>query len=131
MNYFKLRQEDDGSFFFAMDLGSDGTLRSVFWADGRSRCAYLQLCDVLVFDVTYKTNKFRMPFAPFTGVNQHLQSILFGGPLLEDETTEMFVWLFSQFRRCMFNRPPTAIIKDQDAAICKVARKNVCRLLLD
>lgn len=48
-----------------------------------------------------------------------MQSILFGGALLEDETTETFVWLFSQFRRYMFDRPPTAIITDQDAAICK------------
>lgn len=36
------------------------------------------------FDVTYKT-KFRMSFAQFIGVNQHLQSILFECALLEDE----------------------------------------------
>lgn len=60
------------------------------------------------FDVTYKNSKFKMPFALFTGVNHHLQSSLFGGALLEDATTETFVWLFSQFRRCMFERPPYA-----------------------
>ncbi|KAK3041293.1 hypothetical protein RJ639_001395 [Escallonia herrerae] len=31
----------DGAHFFAMDLANDGSLRSVFWADGRSREAYL------------------------------------------------------------------------------------------
>lgn len=71
VRYFQRRQQKDGSFYFALDLG-DGTLRSVFWADGKSRAVYLQFCDVLVFDLTYKTNKFRMPFAPFIGVNQHL-----------------------------------------------------------
>ncbi|XP_074327979.1 protein FAR-RED IMPAIRED RESPONSE 1-like [Apium graveolens] len=34
--------------------------------------------DVVVFDVTYKTNSFSLPFAPFTGVNHHWQSTLFG-----------------------------------------------------
>lgn len=59
----------DGSHYFSIDLGNDGTLRSVFWEDGRARVAYLQFSDVLVIDVTHKTNKFKMPFAPFTGVN--------------------------------------------------------------
>lgn len=67
--------------------------------------------------VTYKTNMFRMPFAPFTCVNHHLQSILFRGALLENKTTEILVWLFIQFSRCMFDEPPTTIITDQDAAI--------------
>lgn len=44
-----LEQEEDNSFYFAMDLGDDGTLRNVFWADGRARVAYLQFFDVLVF----------------------------------------------------------------------------------
>lgn len=67
----------------------------------------------------YKSNKFRMTFAPFTDLNQHMQSILLGDALLEDETTKTFVWLFYQFRRCMFNKLPNAIITDHDAAICK------------
>lgn len=39
----------------------------------------MQFCDVLVFDATYKTNKFRMPFALFTGVKHYFQSRLFEG----------------------------------------------------
>ena len=34
--------------------------------------------DVVVFDMTYITNKFKIPFAPFVGVNHHGKSILFG-----------------------------------------------------
>lgn len=30
IKYFKQREEDDGSFFFSMDVGDDGALRSVF-----------------------------------------------------------------------------------------------------
>ncbi|XP_061342039.1 protein FAR1-RELATED SEQUENCE 5-like [Gastrolobium bilobum] len=101
----------------------DGTLRSVFWADGRSRAAYVQFGDVLVFDVTYQTNKFKFPFAPFVGVNHHGQSILFAAALLEDETEATFTWLFEQFLECMFDKSPIAIITDQDKAIGKAIAK--------
>ncbi|KAK3021760.1 hypothetical protein RJ639_045703 [Escallonia herrerae] len=90
IKHFQEKAVLDGAHFFAIDLASDESLRSVFWADGRSKEAYLQFGDVLVFDVTYKTNKFRMPFTPFVGVNHHRQSILFGGTLLEDEKEETF-----------------------------------------
>ncbi|KAK2979932.1 hypothetical protein RJ640_007075 [Escallonia rubra] len=114
----------DGAHFFAMDLASDGPLRSVFWADGRSREAYSQFGDVLVFNVTYKTNKFRMQFAPFIRVNHHRQFILFGGALLEDEKDETFTCLSEQFLNCMFNKSPNVIITEQHGAM-RNAIKNV------
>lgn len=52
-----------------MVLDNHGSLRSVFWIDARSRVTYSIFDYVLVFDVTYKTNKFRIIFAPFTDVN--------------------------------------------------------------
>nr|GEX72087.1 protein FAR1-related sequence 5-like [Tanacetum cinerariifolium] len=64
---------------------------------GRSRTSYCQFGDVVVFDVTYRTNKFSFPFAPFVGVNHHGLSILLGVALLENETKKMFKWLFEQF----------------------------------
>ncbi|XP_023747715.1 protein FAR1-RELATED SEQUENCE 3-like [Lactuca sativa] len=80
----------DNDQYFVLDLSDDGYPRNIFWADGRSRDAYTKFIDVVVFDVTYMTNKFKMPFAPFTGVNHHGQSILFGGVLLENEKEEIF-----------------------------------------
>ncbi|XP_047312819.1 protein FAR1-RELATED SEQUENCE 5-like [Impatiens glandulifera] len=64
-----------------------------------------------------------MPFAPFVGVNHHYQSILFGGALLKDEKGDTFVWLFTQFLRCMFNKHPISIITDQDSAICNPVKR--------
>lgn len=69
--YFKSKQEDDESHYFTMDLDNDERSRSVFWADGRLRLVYSMFQDVLVLDVTYKTNKFRIPFVPCTDVNHH------------------------------------------------------------
>lgn len=120
MKYFKQRHENDDSYFFVMNLGDDGTLHSVLLTDWGALFAYVQFCYVLFFHVTYKTNKFRMSLSQFSGINQQMQSNLFGDALLKDETTKTFVWLFSQFRMCMFGRPLNAIILDQDATIYKV-----------
>ncbi|XP_077215974.1 protein FAR1-RELATED SEQUENCE 5-like [Tasmannia lanceolata] len=100
-----------------MELDVDGNLRSMFWADSRAREAYLKFCNVIVFDVTYKTNRYRMPFAPFTGVNHHRQSTLFGCALLADEKDETFTWLFKQWLDCMFGKAPGCIITDMDVAM--------------
>ncbi|XP_061340012.1 protein FAR1-RELATED SEQUENCE 5-like [Gastrolobium bilobum] len=123
IKHFQKKSMVDGAFYFDMDLAEDGTLRSVFWADGRSRTAYAHFGEVLVFDVTYKTNKFRFPFAPFVGVNHHGQTILFAAALLEDETEATFTWLFEQFRTCMFDKSHVAIITDQDKAMGKAIAK--------
>ncbi|XP_077225662.1 protein FAR1-RELATED SEQUENCE 5-like [Tasmannia lanceolata] len=98
---FLEKQAEDPNFYFAMEMDDIGNLRSMFWADSRARNAYLTFADVIVFDVTYKTNRFVMPFAPFTGVNHHRQSTLFGCALLADEKEEPFTWLFQQWLKCM------------------------------
>ncbi|XP_019459939.1 PREDICTED: protein FAR1-RELATED SEQUENCE 12-like [Lupinus angustifolius] len=117
LNKFLERQALDYEFFYTFEIDEDNVCRSIFWADGRARNAYLKFCDVIAFDVTYKTNSFLMPFAPFTGVNHHRQSTLSDCDLLADEREEMFVWLFKQWLRCMWDKAPRAIITDQDVAI--------------
>lgn len=76
-----------------MEVDEGNQVRSVFWADNRSRVAYMQFGDVLMFDVTCNTNSFKMSFAPFTNVKHYKQSILFQCALLIDETTSTFIWL--------------------------------------
>nr|XP_043626178.1 protein FAR1-RELATED SEQUENCE 5-like [Erigeron canadensis] len=105
--HFQPKAATDKDCYFAMDLNADGTFRSVFWADGRSRSSFNQFGDVVVFDVTYKTNKFSLPFAPFVGVNHHNQTILFGGALLENETESTFTWLFEHFLKSCFGTSST------------------------
>jgi len=72
---------------------------------------------VVVFDTTYKTNYLNLPFAPFTGVNHHRQSILFGCVFLADEQRDTFVWLFNKWLKCMHEVAPKVIITNQDAQI--------------
>lgn len=72
------KQAQDSQFYYAIEVDENQVCRSIFWADGRARNAYILFNDVVIFDVTYRTNSFSLPFAPFTGVNHHWQSMLFG-----------------------------------------------------
>ncbi|XP_059439636.1 protein FAR1-RELATED SEQUENCE 6-like [Corylus avellana] len=132
-DYFTRMREMNDGFYAVMDLDDDSRLRNVFWADARSRAAYKYFGDVVTFDTTYLTNIYKMPFAPFVGVNHHGQSILFGAGLLSSEDTTTFVWLFETWLKCMNGQAPVAIITDQDkamkSAIAKVfprARHRFC-----
>ena len=93
---FVQKQQADPAFFYAYDLHEDLTLKHLFWADSRSQSSYASFGDVVVFDVTYRTNSVGYPFAPFTGVNHHYQSTLFGCAFLSNEREDSFVWLFQQ-----------------------------------
>nr|GFB96966.1 hypothetical protein [Tanacetum cinerariifolium] len=121
--HFKEKAEKDHDFYFAMHLKEDGTFGSVFWTDGRSRSSYCKFGDIVVFDTTYQTNKFSLPFAPFVGVNHHGQSVLPGAALLENENEITFTWLFKEFLICMHDCPPISIITDQDVAMGKSIAK--------
>ncbi|XP_026450308.1 protein FAR1-RELATED SEQUENCE 5-like [Papaver somniferum] len=85
--------------------------------------SYGQFGEVVFFDTTYRTNKYGMPFAPFTGVNHHYQTIQFGCALLQDETEPTFIWLFHIWIEAMRGQHPSAIITDQDAAMTTAIKK--------
>ncbi|XP_077230225.1 protein FAR1-RELATED SEQUENCE 5-like [Tasmannia lanceolata] len=122
VQHFHQRRAEDPNFYFAMEIDKKGNLGSMFWADSRARNAYLAFSDVIVFDVTYRTNRFQMPFAPFTRVNHHRQSTLFGCGLLADEREETFTWLFEQWLKCIFGKAPGCIITDMDIAMRNAIR---------
>ncbi|XP_071722247.1 protein FAR1-RELATED SEQUENCE 5-like [Rutidosis leptorrhynchoides] len=102
-------QTENSDFFYSIQLDdSDDRMINFFWIDGRSILAYQVFGDVVTFDTTYRTNKYRMPFASFTGLNNHGQSILFGCALLQDETEKSFIWLFKTWLLAMRNKAPVS-----------------------
>jgi hypothetical protein len=123
LSYFKSCQLKNLGFFYAFQMDAEGRLANCFWVDSRSKMAYKYFGDVVTFDPTYLTNKYKMPFVPFTGVNHHQQSILFGCALLWDETIENFFWLLSTWLEAMNGISPKTIITDQDAAISNAVAK--------
>ncbi|KAK8285609.1 hypothetical protein V6Z12_D08G236300 [Gossypium hirsutum] len=117
LDYFKKMQAENPGFFYAIQLDEDNRMANVFWADARSRTAYMHFGDAVKLDTSYRVNQYRVPFAPFTGLNHHGQMILFGCALLFDDSEASFVWLFKTFLTAMNDRRPVSLITDQDRAI--------------
>lgn len=111
----------DPNFIYMYDTSDDGSLKNIFWADGRCREAFRDFGDVISFDTTYLKNRYRMPFCPFIGVNHHGQSILLGCALISGEDTSNYVWLFKTWLACMLGKTPKCILTDQCMAIGKTS----------
>ena len=117
LNYFQKMQCENHGFYYAIQLDDKNHLTNVFWADSRSRAAYNHFGDAVTFDTTYRTNHYQVPIAPFTGINHHGQTVLFGCALLLDESESSFIWLFRTWLSAMNGQPPVSITTDQDRVI--------------
>jgi hypothetical protein len=114
LEYFEKMKAADKDFFCAFDLDDEDRVQHLFWMDGAARRAYKAYNDCLSFDTTFLTNRYKMPCAPFIGINNHGQSIQFGCGFLRDELSDSFVWLFKAFEQCVDGLAPLNIITDQD-----------------
>ncbi|PNT64698.1 hypothetical protein BRADI_4g31777v3 [Brachypodium distachyon] len=117
MDYFRKLQQQDKDFYYKYKLDEEFRVQNIFWVDGAARRAYKHYNDCVSFDTTYMTNIYKMPFAPFIGINNHGQSIQFGCGFLRNELTERFVWLFRTFLEAVDGLVPINIITDQDFAM--------------
>ncbi|XP_020596366.1 protein FAR1-RELATED SEQUENCE 5-like, partial [Phalaenopsis equestris] len=119
LRLFTERQAEDTMFAWDVQIDESGSLLNFFWSDGISRLDYDCFGDVIIFDTSYRLNKYNLCCAPIVGVNHHWQNVLFGVGFLSDETIESFKWLFKTFIRIMDNKHPMTIFTDQDQAMAK------------
>ncbi|XP_043713488.1 protein FAR1-RELATED SEQUENCE 5-like [Telopea speciosissima] len=117
LDYLKRMQTENPAFFYAIHGNGEHSTGNVFWVDANSRMSYKYFGDTVTFDTTYRTNRYRVPFAPFTGLNHHGQPVLFGCALLLNESESSFVWLFETWLAAMYGRRPVSITTDQDRII--------------
>lgn len=113
LDHFMCMQDENPNFFYAIDLNEEQRLRNVFWIDAKGRLDYGNFCDAVFFDITYINNEYKLPFAPFIGVNHHFQFLLFGCALISDESKSTFVWLMRTWFRAMGGRAPRVILTDE------------------
>nr|XP_051202634.1 protein FAR1-RELATED SEQUENCE 5-like [Lolium perenne] len=115
-----------------MSLGAAGMrlfniMRTFISDNGKysmSRQDYADFGDVLVFDSTYKTNRYAMPFIPFVGINNHRRTHLFlHAPLSRTEKEVTYKWLLETFPKAMYQQKPKGIITDGDAAMIAAVGK--------
>ncbi|KAF8409870.1 hypothetical protein HHK36_002388 [Tetracentron sinense] len=124
LDYLKRMHAEDPAFFYDVQGEDDQCMGSIFWADPKARMNYTYFGDTVTFDTTYRSNKYRVPFAPFIGVNHHGQPVLFGCALLLNESEESLMWLFKTWLMAMLGRPPVSITTDYDRMI-RLAIKQV------
>ncbi|CAI9281757.1 unnamed protein product [Lactuca saligna] len=103
----------------------DDVLDCMFWADEMEKAYYAEFGDVISFDATFRTNKYRMVFVPFTAIDHHKKSVTVGSELLSNESIESYSWLLKAFLKTR-GKEPTLVLTDQDAAIKQVV-ENVFR----
>ena len=114
--YFKKLKSQNNEFFYAVEKDEDDRLLNIFWADARCRAMYKVFGDVVSFDSTHSSNRYRMPLCPFVGVNHHGNTIVFASTLISYEDKETFEWLFQQWIECM-GKAPDVLLTDQCKAM--------------
>ncbi|XP_048538039.1 protein FAR1-RELATED SEQUENCE 5-like [Triticum urartu] len=119
LEYFRNKQKEDPNFYYAFKVADEdiNKVLCIFWADGYSRKMYELYGDCLSFDMTYKTNRYNMPFAPFVGITGHGLNSLFACAIVHNETVDTFEWLFDTFLDFMRRKAPLTVITDQDVAL--------------
>jgi hypothetical protein len=114
LNYFRRLQVEDLSFFYAVQLDSNGYATNFFWRDGRSKVDYDYFGDVLILDKTFRIEEHTIICAPLWGLNHHRQQVLFGCAFLLNESTDSFVWLLETFMEAMDRHQPKTIFTDEN-----------------
>lgn len=117
IKYMQARQKDDMDFYYEYETDEAGCLKRLFWADPQSRIDYDAFGDVVVFDSTYRVNKYNLPFIPFVGVNHHGSTVIFGCAVVSDERVGTYEWVLKQFLSCMCQKHPKSVITGGDNAM--------------
>nr|XP_027098813.1 protein FAR1-RELATED SEQUENCE 5-like [Coffea arabica] len=67
LGFLAAKKDADDMFFYKYHVDNEGRLARLFWADSKSRADFSVFGDVLVFDTTYKINKYRKPLVVLAG----------------------------------------------------------------
>ena len=124
LNILEQFKNDNTEFFYFADINEETKrLKRVIWMFPEQRMNYSRFNDVVVFDNTYKTNRFQMPFGIFTGVNNYGHSICFASTLMIDETEDSFLWVFTKFLEIVNQHAPLVILTDDNCAMANAYTK--------
>ena len=110
-------------FFYKFKLDGDDCLMCFCWRDSQMKCDYLLLSDLLVFDTTYRINRYKMICAPFVCMDHHMKNVMVGCVFLMNEKIESFVWLFETFLEVMDNAQLKTMMMDQAFSMANAIEK--------
>ncbi|KAL9668989.1 hypothetical protein QQ045_006530 [Rhodiola kirilowii] len=115
------KKKSCSSYFYEYSV-VNGAISRIFWADPICQLNFKAFGDVVTFDATYSLNRYKMIFVPFTGIDNHKNSITFAAALLSREDVESYTWLLNSFLKCM-GRAPDIVLTDQDPSLRVVVPK--------
>ena len=122
IRHLRERERRDADFFFRSFTDDQGHLLGLFWCDTQCLLDYAVFGDVVVFDSTYKTNRYNLPLVPFVGVNHHKRTVIFGCGIISHENTNSFEWLLRIFSDANIQKHPISVITDGDLAMQRAIR---------
>lgn len=123
LRYLKNTQSEDPAFFYAVQLNSNGHTANIFWADAKARMAYYHFGDVVRLGTLCRNSKEYIPIAIFSGVNHHLQPVVFGCALIVDDSEASFAWLFEKWLEAMPVGPPVSLVLEFSQEMAAAATK--------
>ncbi|XP_048531643.1 protein FAR1-RELATED SEQUENCE 5-like isoform X2 [Triticum urartu] len=108
---------NDPDFNYTVQVDEESRIKTLMWVTSRGFDQYRCFGDAITFDTTYRTNLYDMPFGLFVGVNNHFQSIIFGGAMMRDEKEDTFKWIVREFIRMVGGKHPQTILTNQARAM--------------
>jgi hypothetical protein len=110
-----INQLDKEGFWSRMQFDADGRITAILFAHPDS-IAYLQSYpDILLFDCTYKTNKYKMPLFDIIGIDACQRSFCVAFAFISDETEESYLWVLQRLKALYElgnTRLPSVILTD-------------------
>ena len=97
VQYFKQKRAENESFYYSFQVDKNNKVKSIFWADAKSKSYYQTCGDCISFDTTFLTNRYNLPFTPIVGVSPHGHTYIFACALIVNEGAETFKWVFREF----------------------------------
>ncbi|KAG8046600.1 hypothetical protein GUJ93_ZPchr0008g13377 [Zizania palustris] len=123
LGHLKKVESEDPAFFYAVQLEKNGHTANIFWADAKARMAYYHFGDAVRFGIVYKNSKEHIPIAIFSGVNHHVQPVVFGCALIVDDSEASFAWLFEKWLEAMHVGPPVSLVLELNQELAAAAAK--------
>jgi len=119
LNFIKLNNPKKN---LAYQLTKDKKLNKLIWISDRMKANFDNFGDVILFDTTFKTNRFKLSLGIFLGISNNGKNSFFGITLLYNESEESFIWAFQKFNFFM-KKEPITFVSDQDPAILAATQK--------
>ena len=108
----------------AIEFDDNNTLTHLFWMSPSQIELWYRYSDIVIQDVTCKTNRYDMALSLFVILDENRNIRLVAQALLIDETKESHEWTFKQVNLATNNMYPKVIMTDADPAVHAAIRST-------